>query len=226
DIYASILWGFCCVCVVAGCLALKPFPAGDGRLSAQQQIAPSPLASQAPHEAVVRSYCAGCHNQRLRTGGLAFDALDMSDVGTRPDVWEKVSQKLRMGAMPPPGQPRPDKPALDSFIAWLETQLDLSADRDRNPGRTGSVHRLNRFEYRNAVRDLLGLDIAVDALLPADDADKNRFDNVATMLSVSPTLLERYLSAARKLSRLALGIPPVGPTTDTHKAALLLPQTV
>jgi len=212
--------------LVAGCLALKPFPAGDGRLSAQQPIAPSPLASQAPHEAVVRSYCAGCHNQRLRTGGLAFDALDMSDVGTRPDVWEKVFQKLRMGAMPPPGQPRPDKPALDAFIAWLGTQLDLSAERDRNPGRTGSVHRLNRFEYRNAVRDLLGLDIDVDALLPVDDADKNGFDNVATMLSVSPTLLERYLSAARKLSRLALGIPPVGPTTDTYKAPLLLDQNV
>jgi len=212
--------------LVAGCLALKPFPAGDGRLSAQQPIAPSPLASQAPHEAVVRSYCAGCHNQRLRTGGLAFDALDMSDVGTRPDVWEKVFQKLRMGAMPPPGQPRPGKPALDAFIAWLETQLDLSAERDPNPGRTGSVHRLNRFEYRNAVRDLLGLDIDVDALLPVDDADKNGFDNVATMLSVSPTLLERYLSAARKLSRLALGIPPVGPTTDTYKAPLLLDQNV
>jgi hypothetical protein len=210
--------------LVAGCLTLKPFPAADGRLSAQQPIAPSPLASQAPHEAVVRSYCAGCHNQRFRTGGLAFDALEMSDVGTRADVWEKVFQKLRMGAMPPPGLPRPDKPTLDAFTAWLETELDLSAARAPNPGRTGSVHRLNRFEYRNAVRDLLGLDVDVDALLPVDDADKNGFDNVATMLSVSPALLDRYLSAARKLSRLALGIPPVGPTTDTYKSPLLLDQ--
>ena len=210
--------------LVAGCLALKPFPAGDGHLRAQQVTAPSPVASHAPYEAVIGSYCAGCHNQRLRTGGLAFDALDMSDVGTRADVWEKVFQKLRMGAMPPPGLPRPDKPTLDAFIAWLETELDLPAGREPNPGRTGSVHRLNRFEYRNAVRDLLGLDIDVDALLPVDDADKNGFDNVATMLSVSPTLLDRYLSAARKLSRLALGIPPVGPATDTYKAPLLLDQ--
>jgi mono/diheme cytochrome c family protein len=210
--------------LVAGCLALKPFPAGDGRLRAQQVLSPSPAAARAPHEAVIGSYCAGCHNQRLRTGGLAFDALDMSDVGARADVWEKVFQKLRMGAMPPPGLPRPDKPTLDAFIAWLETELDLSAGREPNPGRTGSVHRLNRFEYRNAVRDLLGLDIDVDALLPVDDADKNGFDNVATMLSVSPALLDRYLSAARKLSRLALGIPPVGPATDTYKAPLLLDQ--
>jgi hypothetical protein len=210
--------------LVAGCLALTPFPSGDAHLSARQLTAPSPVASHAPYEAVISSFCAGCHNQRLRTGGLALDALDMSDVGTRADVWEKVFQKLRMGAMPPPGQPRPDKPALDAFLAWLETELDLAFDRDPNPGRPGSVHRLNRFEYRNAVRDVIGLDIDVDALLPVDDADKNGFDNVATMLSVSPTLLERYLSAARKLSRLALGIPPVGPATDTYKAPILLDQ--
>ena len=93
-----------------------------------------------------------------------------------------------------------------------------------NPGRTGSVHRLNRSEYQNAIRDLLGLDIDVEPLLPVDDADKNGFDNVASMLSMSPTLLDRYMSAARKLSRLALGIPPVGPVTDTYEVPILLDQ--
>src|SRR6185295_20037579 len=99
----------------------------------------------------------------------------------------------------------------------LEGELDASATRNVNPGRTGSVHRLNRSEYQNAIRDLLGLEIDVAALLPVDDADKNGFDNVANMLSVSPALLDRYLTAARKISRLALGITPVGPVTATYK---------
>ena len=148
----------------------------------------------------------------------------MSDVGGQAEVWEKVLLKLRMGAMPPPGRPRPDQPALDAFVSWLEGELDTAAARNVNPGRTGSVHRLNRSEYQNAIRDLLGLEIDVEPLLPVDDADKNGFDNVASMLSMSPTLLDRYLAAARKLSRLALGIPPVGPVTDTYRVPILLDQ--
>ena len=148
----------------------------------------------------------------------------MSDVGGQAEVWEKVLVKLRMGAMPPPGRPRPDPPALDAFVSWLEGELDTAAARHVNPGRTGSVHRLNRSEYQNAIHDLLGLEFDVEPLLPVDDADKNGFDNVASMLSMSPILLDRYLAAARRLSRLALGIPPVGPVTDTYRVPILLDQ--
>src|SRR5262245_2260726 len=212
------------VLLLVACWLAVSLPSGFPRLSAQQAAASPPAQSLSPSDAVLRSYCVSCHNDRLRTAGLAFDAAGISDIDAHADVWEKVFQKVRMGAMPPPGMPRPDKPALDAFVSWLETQLDDAASRTRNPGRTGSVHRLNRFEYRNAVRDLLGLDVDVEALLPVDDADKNGFDNMAAVLSVSPTLLERYLAAARKLSRLALGIAPVGPTTDTYKASVLLDQ--
>ena len=141
-----------------------------------------------------------------------------------PEIWERVIQKLRMGAMPPPGEPRPDRPTVDTFVGRLEAELETVAARNPDPGRPGSVHRLNRSEYKNAIRDLLGLDIEVDSLLPADDTDRNGFDNVATMLSVSPALLERYLAAARKLSRLALGLPPVGPATQTVKVPSSLDQ--
>jgi hypothetical protein len=170
------------------------------------------------------TYCATCHNTRLRTAGLAFDTPEMVAVASRTDVWEKVLQKLRMGAMPPAGSRRPDGSTVDAFVSWLEEKLDRAAASHPNPGRTGSVHRLNRTEYRNAVRDLLGLDIEVDSLLPVDDVDKNGFDNVANMLSVSPTLLDRYFTAARRLSRLALGISLGGPVAVTYKAPILLDQ--
>ena len=207
--------------VVAGWLGVTVVASGGSQATLQPAAGVSALS---PHQKVLGSYCVSCHNERLRTGGLAFDRFDMSNVGGQAEVWEKVLLKLRMGAMPPPGRPRPDKPTLDAFVSWLETELDTSAARDVNPGRTGSVHRLNRSEYQNAIRDLLGLEIDVAALLPVDDADKNGFDNVANMLSVSPALLDRYLAAARKVSRLALGIPPVGPMTDTYKVPALLDQ--
>ena len=209
--------------LLVACWLAVSLPSAPPRLSAQQP-ASRPAVPATPADALLTAYCLGCHNQRLRTGGLAFDAPGMTDVAGHRDVWEKVFQKLRMGAMPPPGMPRPDKPALDVFLTRLETELDTAASRSLNPGRTNSVHRLNRFEYRNAVQDLLGLDVEVESLLPVDDADKNGFDNMAAVLSVSPTLLDRYLGAARKLSRLALGIAPVGPATDTYKASALLDQ--
>ena len=136
------------------------------------------------------------------------------------EVWEEVIRKLRSGAMPPPGRPRPDRAVVADVLAWLETELDRAAARDPNPGRTDSVHRLNRAEYQNAVRDLLALDVDVTSLLPADSADEHGFDNIAGMLSVSPTLLDRYLAAARRLSRLAVGLPPGGPTTEEYRVWL------
>ncbi len=201
--------------------AVMTAASGGALVSAQQ---PNSSTAPLPARTVLASYCATCHNTTLRTAGLAFDAPDMAEVGLRADVWERVVQKLRMGAMPPPGLPRPDTPTVDAFIAWLEDELDGFAMRNLNPGRAGGVHRLNRSEYRNAVRDLLGLEIELDSLLPVDETDRNGFDNVANTLTVSPMLLDRYLAAGRKLSRLALGIPPLGPVTDTYKVPVLLDQ--
>jgi hypothetical protein len=180
----------------------------------------SDLASS--QAAVISKYCVGCHNQRLRTAGLALDTLSTSDVGPNAEVWEKVVRKLRMGAMPPPGAPRPDKPAGDGLVSGLEAALDEAAARNPNPGRTDTLHRLNRTEYQNAIRDLLALDVDTASLLPADDGDG--FDNMASLLSISPPLLERYMSAARKLSRLAIGLPPPGPATDTYAVRDLATQ--
>jgi mono/diheme cytochrome c family protein len=221
-------WSWTCVSLLAaGGLGVATVASSVVPVIAQTRgpaRAPSIAAAAASHRAMLTSHCVTCHNTKLHTAGLALDAPEMSDVALRPEVWEKVVQKVRMGAMPPSGARRPEKAAVDAFLAWLEDELDRAAAAHPNPGRTASVHRLNRSEYRSAVRDLLGLDVDVDSLLPADDADKNGFDNVAANLSVSPALLDRYLSAARRLSRLALGIPPVGPLTDTYKAPILLDQ--
>ena len=178
--------------------------------SRQRPLSDPPSPASFDRAAVLRTYCVRCHNQQLRTADLALDTLDLANVGRDAEVVEKVVQKLHMGAMPPPGLPRPDQPTTDAFVSLLETELDRAAELHPNPGRTESLHRLNRAEYQNAIRDLLSLDIDAASLLPADDADIHGFDNMAGLLSVSPALLERYMSAARKVSRLALGIEPAG----------------
>ena len=189
-------------------------------LSANETLSPQPQVSPAepsPLRPVLNRYCVGCHNDRLRTAGLSLQALDAVHVAESAEVWEKVIRKVRSGAMPPPGRPRPDPPVVENVLGWLETELDAAAALDPDPGRTDSVHRLNRAEYRNAIRDLLALEVDVTSLLPADSADEHGFDNIANMLSVSPTLLDRYLSAARKLSRLAVGLPPRAPTIEEYR---------
>jgi cytochrome c553 len=188
-------------------------------VSAQQG---APPASTAVQNDTLTKYCVRCHNDTLRAGGLALDALMPANVGTNAAVWEKVIRKLQMGAMPPPGSPRPDKSAIDAFTSSLEAALDEAALRAPNPGRTETLHRLNRAEYQNAVRDLLALDFDVASLLPADDADG--FDNMASLLSISPALMERYMSTARRVSHLALGMPPARPLTDTYTLADLALQ--
>ena len=173
--------------------------------------------------ALVDRYCATCHNDRLQTGGFSFDTIDLDDVAAHPEAFEKVVRKLRAGAMPPRPRPRPDQDAYDGFRARLEGELDRAAAANPNPGRTETLHRLSRTEYRNAVRDLLALDADVDQLLPADDTSYG-FDNIAGVLGVSPTLMERYLSAARKISRLAVASPVPSPTADTFRIASDLGQ--
>ena len=160
------------------------------------------VAAAPPPRAMLDKYCVTCHNQRLKTGGLALDALDLAQVSDHAGQWEKVVRKLRTGAMPPVGRPRPDKALSESVTSWLEAELDRAALEHPDPGHS-TLHRLNRVEYRNAIRDMLALEID-PSLLPADTAAYG-FDNNADALSLSPVLTERYLEASAKISQMALG---------------------
>ena len=140
-----------------------------GAVQAERQ-APASASAATPQEQLVRRYCITCHNERLRSGGLSLASVDLGRVGGHSEVLEKVLMKLRGGAMPPAGRPRPDAASLTDFLDWLEAGLDRAAAEKPNPGRTAAFHRLNRGEYQNAVRDVLGLEVDASDLLPADDA--------------------------------------------------------
>jgi mono/diheme cytochrome c family protein len=189
--------------------------------AAPQSSAPAPSPSS-QYRAVLNRYCVTCHNQKLKTADLMLDKLDLENVPQGAEVWEKVIRKLRTGAMPPAGVPRPDPAVSDSLATYLETAIDRAAAIKPNAGRP-SVHRLNRAEYANAVRDVLGVDIEGQSLLPPDDSGYG-FDNIGAVLSVSPTLLERYVSAARKISNLAVGDPAIRPVAETYDVPKLLIQ--
>ena len=177
-----------------------------GRPLAQQPTHTDPL-SLADGEIFVKQYCTSCHSNRLRRGGLVLEGLDLADVGADTQIWEKVVMKIRTGLMPPVGARRPDDSSYDGFRIWLSGELDRAAVEDPNPGSTPFFHRLNRNEYQNAVRDLLRVDIDAARFLPADDSSHG-FDNMAGTLRVSPLLMERYLAAAKTISRLAIGNTP------------------
>jgi len=164
---------------------------------------------------VIDRYCATCHNQRTRAGNLALDTLDVSAAGREPQTWEKVVRKLRTGMMPPSGAPRPDRATLDGLAASIETTIDRAARTAPNPG-APALHRLNRAEYGNAVRDLLDLPIDAARLLPADDSSGEGFDNMASTLSVSPALMQAYVTAAARISRLAVGDPTISAELTTY----------
>jgi len=181
-------------------------------LDARQSPA-HPLTSSAGLFGFVDEYCLSCHDEDNKKGGLALDTIAAHEVVKHPDVWEKVVRKLRARQMPPVGKDRPDDPTYDIVVRYLETSLDRAAAAHPNPGRTATIRRLTRTEYRNAVRDLLALDVDVNALLPADDSSYG-FDNV-TVGDLSPTLLDRYVSAAEKISHLALGRPSRSPGGET-----------
>jgi mono/diheme cytochrome c family protein len=198
-------------------------PAGIPLLHAQS-AAPSPATGAADPRAVVNKYCVSCHNERLKTAGLMLDKADTVNVPGHADVWEKVIRKLRTGAMPPPGLPRPDKAMSVALVSYLEGEIDRDAAARPNPGITERFHRLNRAEYQNAIRDLLALDIDVAALLPADDMSHG-FDNAAGM-KMTPTLLDSYMVAARQVSRVAIGSPAIRPTAETFRLKADLSQDV
>jgi mono/diheme cytochrome c family protein len=193
------------------------FTGGFVALQAQQPPGERPPAPS-PQRTLVNQYCVGCHNDKLKTGGLALDTVNVENVGQSPDVWEKVLHKVHSRYMPPAGLPRPDEKAYQSLASYLETSLDQWSAANPNPGRTATLRRLTRTEYQNAIRDLLGIQVDVTQLLPSDESSFG-FDNIMVG-ELSPTLLERYLTAARKVSRLAVGSPVHSPGGDT----ILIPQ--
>jgi hypothetical protein len=196
---------------IFGCLACLLVASFVFPLEAQQASGPS--VPTAAHREVVSKYCVSCHNDRLKRGSLALDAVVAHDVGDNPEVWEKVLRKVRARQMPPIGMPRPDEATYETATLLLETSLDRAAAAKPNPGRTATLRRLTRTEYQNAIRDLLAVEVDVAALLPADQSSYG-FDNV-TVGDLSPTLLDRYVSAAEKVSRLAVGRPSRSPGGDT-----------
>ena len=201
----------------------------------QQAVRPaSPSSAATPssnNRAVLDRYCVSCHNERVKTANLMLDRVDVTDPGANPEVWEKVMRKVHIGTMPPPNMPQLAPDDRRALLSFLETSLDAAAAAKPNPGRTETLRRLNRTEYRNAIRDLLELDIDADSLLPADESGHG-FDNV-TVGDLPPTLLDRYISAAQKISRLAIGSTqtsmqadtirlPADRTQETHVAGLPL----
>jgi mono/diheme cytochrome c family protein len=189
---------------------------GFSRTSNAVEQSTRPAASTAsPHGALLTQYCVTCHNERAKTGGLVLDPADLATIPNRADVWEKVIRKVRAGMMPPVGLPRPDQAALDGLVAHLETTIDKAALASPTL-RRAAMHRLNRAEYGNAKRDLFNIEIDVSSLLPPDE-EAYGFDNNALVLNVSPALMERYLSAAWRISSLAVASPKITPTLETFR---------
>jgi mono/diheme cytochrome c family protein len=187
-----------------------------------QTPAPSTPAAGAPSAALLTQYCVTCHNARAKAGGLTLDPAELTQIDGHAETWEKVIRKLQTGMMPPSGAPRPGRPAIDGFVAALQAQIDRAAAAKPFAG-TPALHRLNRAEYSNAIRDLLALDVDAASLLPPDDSAAG-FDNIADVLGVSPALIEGYATAAAKISRLSVGDSSLGLDRVTYRAAGNLSQ--
>src|SRR5215831_2306612 len=204
------------LCVVLGCCVVV------SAVPAQTPASPSAATASAPYRSLLDQYCVTCHNERAKTAGLMLDKMDVDHVSDGAETWEKVIRKLRGGMMPPQGRPRPSNDDAYKLISYLETSIDRAAYNKPNPGRA-AIHRLNRTEYGNAIRDLLALEVDVTDLLPADD-ESNGFDNIADVLKLSPSLLEQYLAASRKISSLSVGDPAQTAVTQVYRTAPDLAQ--
>lgn len=177
--------------------------------SSQAQRATADVSAQ---RSLINDYCVSCHSQKAKVAGVVLESLDFNRVGANADIWERVLRKVRTGQMPPAKAPHPEAAETTAFVSWLESSLDKAAKLNPNPGRP-SVHRLNRAEYSNAIRDLLAVDVQPGQWLPVDDSGYG-FDNIGEVLTLSPALLEKYMSAARRISRLAVGDPQLKPVEE------------
>ena len=194
---------------------------------------PAPSPQGAPDaatetQAAITKYCTTCHNERVKTAGLVLDPAGVAHAGDDSETWEKVLRQLRAGTMPPPGAARPPQAFYTSAAAYLSRELENAAAARPNPGPLPLAHRLTRTEYANAIRDLLALpdlpkELDYATLLPGDNASSG-FDNLADTLFVSPATMERYLAAARKISRVAVGDPDMGALVNTHVTPVRQPQ--
>jgi mono/diheme cytochrome c family protein len=202
------------LCLVPGEAQQKQFaPAAAKAVPAAAAPQPAPMT---PQYALVKQYCIGCHNSKLKTAGVSLEGLDTTRVGNNAGIWEKVLTKVSAEQMPPAGLPRPNNETYHEFTSWLESALDKAAAAHPNPGRP-TVHRLNRAEYSNSIRDLLAVDTAPLVTLPPDDTGYG-FDNIGAVLSLSPVLIERYMSAANKIVKVAIGDPQMKPQQDEFDA--------
>src|SRR6266849_2317526 len=201
--------------LVIGCIVIGSAGLGRGQAAGSQGPPPGAAVASAKPRALLDQYCVTCHNDRTRTANLSLTQLDLAAVGDHPELWEKVVRKLRAGVMPPPDVKRPPLEEYEALRDWLEAEIDRKAAARVNPGAVG-LHRLNRTEYARVVRDLLDLEIDVTTLLPPDDSARG-FDNIAGSLTISPTLLEAYTTAAARVARMAVGYWKT-PTESTYLA--------
>lgn len=208
------------LCGSDGIQAQRPV-AKDSTPASTTPISSSPTSSP---RAFIDSYCVGCHSDALKTGGLTLQKTDLANVPAAAETWEKVIRKVRANAMPPQGAKHPEKPATDAFLSYLETSIDTAARAKPNPGHI-ALHHLNRAEYGNAIRDVLGLKIDPTPLLPIDDAEFG-FDNIADVLKTSPTLMQRYVSAAWEIARLAVSDTGIDPEATIYRSKPDLSQNV
>ena len=216
------------VMLSAVCLAgahgtpLRATPPAQGPSAAPPQ--PSSPGPGPDLSAVVNKYCLGCHSERLRTGGFVLEGVDLANPAANPELWERVIARFRAESMPPAGLPRPDAATYDALASRLESDLDRAWRAAPNPGRINAVHRLNRTEYKNAIRDLFALDVDVATLLPGDETADGSFDNFADVLTISTAHLERYLSVARQVTRLGIGLPPASAGLERFEIPLHVVQ--
>jgi mono/diheme cytochrome c family protein len=210
-----LVLGPAAVCALVTVWTLEAAPQNPAPPRRQVPASTAAPALAPEQRAAIDKYCVSCHNERTKTAGLTLDRQTITDAPAHPEVWEKALRKVRAGMMPPPGMPQPDVATKQAIVTWLETSLDAAAQRMPDPGRP-LVHRLNRAEYANALKDVLALDVDAAALLPPDDSASG-FDNNADVLGVSPVLLESYLTAAERVSALALGDPGTPPAGELFR---------
>ena len=201
--------------LIGGLLSIQPFNS--------ESVAQEPFAAADMRQAV-NTYCLACHNNALATSGLSLQSVDFSNPAAHAETLEAVVKKLRAHMMPPAGMPRPPFEAYEIMTGWLESELDQAWTANPNPGRVTPLHRMNRYEYNNTVNDLLGLHVDVMDLLPGDPTADGSFDNIAASLPFSTAHMERYMSVAREITRLATGLPPVSPSITTYEIPLYLSQ--
>ena len=193
--------------------ALVLVASSDSATAAQS---PASIVAASDARAVLDQYCVRCHSDRLRTAGVSLESVDLERMDVHSELLERAVRKLRAGAMPPPRNPRPEPAVYDALTSWLERKLDQAAASHPNPGRTEALHRLNRAEYANAIRDFLALEgLNYTTILPRDDASYG-FDNIAGILGMTPTHLDQYVTAARTISRVAVGDVTLPPDGDTY----------